>query len=300
MKTFLIKKTILTATFSLALGFVFAQQLHVEHLSTTTDPIALFEDTGANNFSRVVWGNTSTSNEWRLSSRAFNGGSASNLFDINFYDSNSAINFIRLDGDNFKTIISQDVQIRFDRLFVGLEIPLGGQDTQTQLDTQDKLVSTYIKNSNETTSSTSAALVQNIASGTGNRTGVDTYATSTTGDAIALNATGNSTGGGSEYGVYASASGTVGQTSYAVFANGNLHHTGSITGPSDKRLKKNINNLGKGVLSKLMQLESKTYEYDHSKYPSMNFAQGPQIGFLAQDLQLVFPEVVKEQKTHNF
>lgn len=296
MNTLLIKKTILAFSFFCCIGLLSAQQLHVEHVCTSASPTSLFEDTSMNNFTRVFWGNTNSNNQWRISSRAYTGGSAFNIFDFNFYDGSSAINFMRMNGDDLKIVMNQDIEMPFDRMFVGAAIPVGGFDTQTHLETPDKLISTYISNSYETGSSTNGLLVQNLAIGAGDRTGIGTFAISVAGDAFGTYSFANSSAGGNEYGVYGEANGPSG-TSWGIFSNGDLYYTGSFTAPSDKRLKKNIENLDtKSVLSKLSQLKSKTYEYDLEKYPSMNFAKGKQIGFLAQDIQALFPEVVQEQR----
>lgn len=43
----------------------------------------------------------------------------------------------------------------------------------------------------------------------------------------------------------------------------------------------------------------KTYEYKHEDYPHINFASGNQIGFIAQELQEIFPDIVQTQH-HTF
>jgi hypothetical protein len=59
--------------------------------------------------------------------------------------------------------------------------------------------------------------------------------------------------------------------------------------PSDRRLKKDIIDLASGVLNKIMQLEAKEYRYNSEAANAK-----PSIGFLAQDVQKYFPELVGE------
>jgi hypothetical protein len=98
------------------------------------------------------------------------------------------------------------------------------------------------------------------------------------------------TGASTNYGIYGYASG--GTTNYAGFFSGNVYCTGSYL-PSDKRLKKNIADLN-GSLAKIMKLSAKTYEYDIDNNPKMGLSTGKQIGLIAQEVEAIFPEVVKE------
>jgi hypothetical protein len=60
--------------------------------------------------------------------------------------------------------------------------------------------------------------------------------------------------------------------------------------PSDKRLKKNIQDLD-GALDKLLKLRSVTYEYKDPKH--RYYLAGEQTGFIAQEVEEVFPEWVQ-------
>jgi hypothetical protein len=94
------------------------------------------------------------------------------------------------------------------------------------------------------------------------------------------------------YGVYAAADSAT--TAVAGFFDGDLSYTGSLTGPSDKFLKENITELN-GGLNAIMQLNPKTYVFKKDAH-GMRLPEGQQYGFLAQELELVFPTLVKEQK----
>lgn len=106
-----------------------------------------------------------------------------------------------------------------------------------------------------------------------------------------------STGTGNSYGVRGFASTAPGNF-WAIYAAGDFWYTGSLKSPSDRRLKKNIQDL-EPVLDRVLQLETKTYEFDRETYDYVNLANGPQIGFIAQNVDELFPTVV-EENNHSF
>jgi hypothetical protein len=67
--------------------------------------------------------------------------------------------------------------------------------------------------------------------------------------------------------------------------------TGVITTSSDARLKENVQPMT-SALSNIMKLQPSTYNYKTSEYPQMNLPQGTSFGFIAQELQEVFPNLV--------
>jgi hypothetical protein len=87
------------------------------------------------------------------------------------------------------------------------------------------------------------------------------------------------------YGVYGQSG-----TGWAGFFSGNVYSSGTYTG-SDERLKENIQPV-QNALDKVMKLEVKTYNFK-SEYNRMNLAKGTQTGFIAQNLETIFPELVK-------
>jgi hypothetical protein len=60
---------------------------------------------------------------------------------------------------------------------------------------------------------------------------------------------------------------------------------------SDKRLKKNIQPLN-NVLASLLNLNTYTFEYNRSQFPNYGLPKGYHFGFMAQELQKDFPNVV--------
>ncbi len=113
----------------------------------------------------------------------------------------------------------------------------------------------------------------------------------------------------SSYGVYGVVTGT-GQNTYGVFGQGgagnvnyagyfagNVHVTGSLTIPSgtvtasDQQFKTNIQHLN-GALGLISQLQPRTYYLDTVNYEDFYFESDQQMGFVAQELETVLPELV--------
>jgi len=99
-------------------------------------------------------------------------------------------------------------------------------------------------------------------------------------------------GSGTNYGVYGNAYG--GTTNYAGYFNGNLHYTGTLTGPSDERLKENVQPF-KLALSKIMQMKVHTYNYiQMEEEKQFALPEGEQIGLIAQELEEILPGLVED------
>jgi len=77
---------------------------------------------------------------------------------------------------------------------------------------------------------------------------------------------------------------------YAAYFSGNVYCTGSYL-PSDEKLKENIQPM-QNTLEKLMSLDVKTYFFKQ-EYPEMNLPDSRQYGFTAQNIEEVFPELIK-------
>lgn len=110
--------------------------------------------------------------------------------------------------------------------------------------------------------------------------------------------------GFASYGVNAQATGATGQANYGIFAlasNGTTNYAGYFSGnvyctgtylPSDNMLKSDVKDFDASAVSKIMSLQPKSYNYDVAKYQGMNLPTGQQYGFIAQDLEKVFPQLV--------
>jgi hypothetical protein len=70
----------------------------------------------------------------------------------------------------------------------------------------------------------------------------------------------------------------------------------SIAGSSDVRFKQNIFPI-QNALQKVMQLQGVTFDWKKSEFPNRTFSDQKTIGFIAQDVEKVLPEVVQTEKT---
>jgi hypothetical protein len=119
---------------------------------------------------------------------------------------------------------------------------------------------------------------------------------------------GSATGGHSNYGGYFEASTSApsgssvgiyaGGATWSAFLSGSSYCSGGTYQGSDRKLKSDIKPLT-NALDKINQLKPSTYNYKTDEYASMNLPQGTQTGLIAQELELVFPELVKEVKEFN-
>jgi len=83
-------------------------------------------------------------------------------------------------------------------------------------------------------------------------------------------------------------------TRYAVYAGGDLAYTGSLLGPGDLSLKGSLAPADQ-ALPKLLALEVVSYEHvRNEEFAHMNLPEGQQVGFVAQQVAEVLPELVVE------
>ena len=60
---------------------------------------------------------------------------------------------------------------------------------------------------------------------------------------------------------------------------------------SDSRLKRDVSGI-KDALRGILALNGVTYRYNTAQHPELHLSDGPQIGFIAQELERVYPELV--------
>jgi hypothetical protein len=128
------------------------------------------------------------------------------------------------------------------------------------------------------------------------KTGILLYANGSEALWFGNNGSGNcySWGYGGTYNVFANkvAVGTTGYPgSYYLYVVGNAYTTGTWGG-SDARWKKNISDLGT-VLNNLELLNPVSYNWRKDEFPDMHFDDSRQIGLVAQEVEKVFPDLVR-------
>lgn len=98
-------------------------------------------------------------------------------------------------------------------------------------------------------------------------------------------------GTSNKYGIYGITYGA--SSRYGVYCSGDMAYTGTLTGPSDEKFKENIETFH-GALDKVKQIETYTYTFKKDGEATlMQLSEGPQIGFISQQLEQVFPNLVR-------
>jgi hypothetical protein len=99
-------------------------------------------------------------------------------------------------------------------------------------------------------------------------------------------------GGTSSYGVFAAAGGSS-SSSYAGYFSGSVYTTGTYQ-TSDRELKTEIQEFD-NALEKLNEITINSYSYkQEGNFKKMNLPEGPQVGFMADNMKEVFPSLVKK------
>jgi hypothetical protein len=97
---------------------------------------------------------------------------------------------------------------------------------------------------------------------------------------------------GTNYGIYSEAFN--GAVNYAGFFNGNVTVTGTFTNPSDEKLKGNIQPIS-SILEKISSLKPVSFYYNSKGKSFLQLPEDLQYGFVAQDMEQVFPNLVTNQ-----
>ncbi len=81
--------------------------------------------------------------------------------------------------------------------------------------------------------------------------------------------------------------------SYALWAQGDVVITGTTYPTSDQSLKDNIEDLT-GSLEFILQLQPKRYTFRQEEFPFLNLSGGSHLGLVAQDVEALNPELVRQ------
>lgn len=100
-------------------------------------------------------------------------------------------------------------------------------------------------------------------------------------------------GYGATYNVFAGhvSVGTTAISGYALYVAGTGYATGTWAG-SDARWKKDLEPI-QNTLPQVLKLQGFKFNWRDDEYPDMNFDKERQIGIIAQDVEKIFPELVK-------
>lgn len=135
-----------------------------------------------------------------------------------------------------------------------------------------------------------------FANSTGDNEGIFGQAEDGTDDNSGVVGVAGGPAGSTNYGVFGFVSSGSSGTDYAGYFNGDLAYIGALTNPSDSRLKKDIKPLASS-LDKIIGLKVYTYKYSaEGEYANLNLDDKKQFGFIAQELETVFPNLIYENK----
>jgi Chaperone of endosialidase len=82
-------------------------------------------------------------------------------------------------------------------------------------------------------------------------------------------------------------------TGWGIYSNNFAGGVTAWSNVSDRRLKKNISNIP-NALNKVLNLRGVEYFFDTEKYNDINLPDNKQYGFIAQEVEEVLPEIVRE------
>ncbi len=93
------------------------------------------------------------------------------------------------------------------------------------------------------------------------------------------------------------ASTNINLNSFNLTGTGNINISGRITSngiqeTSDARFKKNVKSIS-NVLSKVLSVQGVSYNWKKEEFPHKSFGTKTELGFIAQDLEQIFPELVE-------
>lgn len=135
-------------------------------------------------------------------------------------------------------------------------------------------------------------LVRCSGTGGGIRVGGFFLANNSTGPKFGLFSRTSSAAAGTQYAIYGDVVNLGGPaTKYAGYFNGDVAYIGSLINLSDSQFKKDVQTSPYG-LETIQKLRPVTYDFQHKAFEYLSLPQGKQLGFIAQELEKVIPELV--------
>ena len=86
--------------------------------------------------------------------------------------------------------------------------------------------------------------------------------------------------------------GSTNPAGYRLYVVGKIYSATTMT-PSDERLKRAIKNID-DVINKLSKLNGIKFEWKRDEYPDKGLPEGKHYGLIAQEVEKIFPEVIRE------
>lgn len=149
-------------------------------------------------------------------------------------------------------------------------------------------------------SGTKAGTYVSVVAGSGTTLNYGVYSNVTGSAATSYGVRGYAGGNGTNYGIHGSA-GSGGGSNYGGYFTQGIYVSGGITQASDERLKTNIKDINTlEILQKIQQIRTIEYEFLNTDMlkqrglPTSHFDVGVHYGFSAQNVEVVFPELVSE------
>lgn len=278
------------------LYFPTTAQMEVIYDSTGDTPQLKLTETDANGFGRIKF-NNGGNDHWDIA-----GGTGTlDLLNFFFWDGSSGENIISIDGAERGVQIGefpQTISPNSSKLSVyndgsnannnrnnGIFVYMDQAASQIR-----RGISCQVRGEGEGEGEGQKYGVQALAASSGNtKVGVEGFAGGGKGANYGVYGIVNNSGT-NNYGVYGYST-TNDANTWAGYFDGDLNYTGTLTNISDGRMKKSIKKMNR-TLEKVMQLQPKNYEFDHKKFHFANLPEGNQYGFISQEVEELFPELV--------
>ncbi|OJJ20906.1 hypothetical protein BKI52_10015 [marine bacterium AO1-C] len=88
--------------------------------------------------------------------------------------------------------------------------------------------------------------------------------------------------------------------SYKLDVVGDINRTGGLYNVSDVMFKKEVQSINNETINKLLQLRGTTFQWRKDEFEDKKFSEGTQIGFIAQELKEVYPELVNKNEEGHY